>query len=193
LGELVPGKASATPAIFLYMKRIFFSIALVAFSLPGFTADRVYQTPESFVEQAFAGQPPKPQVIWLTGDIRDKTTEILGHAPAVLRLRYWHAERRSTWILEEIGKEKPITTGFIVEDDELKKVKVLIFRESRGWEVERDAFAKQYHGATLTEDMQLNRHIDGISGATLSVNAINKLSRLALYLHQQIMQKQTKG
>jgi Na+-transporting NADH:ubiquinone oxidoreductase subunit NqrC len=41
--------------------------------------------------------------------------------------------------------------------------------------------------------MRLDRHIDGISGATLSVNAINKLSRLALYLHQQVMQKQTKG
>ena len=175
------------------MKRIFFTASLLLFSVTGFTADRVYQTPDSFVEQAFAGQPPKPQVIWLTGEIRNKATEILGHAPGVLRLRYWHAKQRSTWILEEIGKEKPITTGFIVEENQLKKVKVLIFRESRGWEVERDAFAKQYQGATLTEDMQLNRHIDGISGATLSVNAINKLSRLALYLHQQIMQKQSKG
>ena len=32
--------------------------------------------------------------------------------------------------------------------------------------------------------MELNRHIDGISGATLSVAAVNKLARLALMLHQ---------
>ena len=183
----------SNPGHFLFMKRIFFTASLLLFSVTGFAADRVYQTPDSFVEQAFAGQPPKPQVIWLTGEIRNKATEILGRTTGVLRLRYWHVKQRSTWILEEIGKEKPITTGFIVEENQLKKVKVLIFRESRGWEVERDAFAKQYQGATLTEDMQLNRHIDGISGATLSVNAINKLSRLALYLHQQIMQKQSKG
>jgi hypothetical protein len=178
---------------FLFMKRIFLSVGLLFISVTGFSGDRVYQTPESFVQQAFAGQPPKPKVIWLAGDLRNKATEILGHAPAVLRLRYWQVKQRSAWILEEIGKEKPITSGFIVEDDQLKKVKVLIFRESRGWEVERAAFAQQYQGASLKQDMQLDRHIDGISGATLSVNAINKLSRLALYLHQQVMQKQTKG
>lgn len=183
----------ATPATFLFMKRIFITASLLFFSVAGFSADRVYQTPDSFIDQAFAGQAPKPQVLWLTGDIRNTATDILGHAPHVLRVRYWLAKKRSVWILEEIGKEKPITAGFIVQDNQLEKVKVLIFRESRGWEVERDAFAQQYQGASLTGELQLNRYIDGISGATLSVNAINKLSRLALYLHQQIMQKQTTG
>ncbi len=31
----------------------------------------------------------------------------------------------------------------------------------------------------------LDRHIDGISGATLSVNAMKKMARLALLLHQE--------
>ncbi|WP_340679580.1 FMN-binding protein, partial [Paraglaciecola sp.] len=35
------------------------------------------------------------------------------------------------------------------------------------------------------EELQLNQHVDGITGATLSVRALNKLARIALYLHQQ--------
>jgi Na+-transporting NADH:ubiquinone oxidoreductase subunit NqrC len=37
----------------------------------------------------------------------------------------------------------------------------------------------------MNTDRQLDRHIDGISGATLSVRAVKKLALLALYLHKQ--------
>jgi hypothetical protein len=34
--------------------------------------------------------------------------------------------------------------------------------------------------------MKLNQNIDGITGATLSVWAVNKVAALALYYHSQI-------
>ena len=37
-----------------------------------------------------------------------------------------------------------------------------------------------------TGDLDLDGNIDGISGATLSVRALKKLSRLALFLHTRI-------
>ncbi len=46
-------------------------------------------------------------------------------------------------------------------------------------------FTEQFRGTLLTAENQLNRHIDGITGATLSVRALKKLARLSLYLHQQ--------
>jgi uncharacterized protein with FMN-binding domain len=101
-------------------------------------------------------------------------------------LRYWHQGSRTAWILEEIGKVKPITTGFVVEDGKISQVQVLIYRESHGWEVKHPFFTDQFIGAQLAENLKLDRRIDSIAGATLSVNALRKMGQLALYLDGQV-------
>jgi hypothetical protein len=75
-----------------------------------------------------------------------------------------------------------------VNENALESIRVLAFRESRGWEVRYPFFTDQFSGIQLTPDRQLDRTVDGISGATLSVRALKKLARLALYLHQQTEQ-----
>ena len=144
-------------------------------------ADMQYLTPEQFLTENLAPELPKPNVLWLTKDIAKQVEQITGHAPILLRQRYWRVGDKTAWILEEIGKEEPITAGFIVTADKITQVRVLTYRESRGWEVRYPAFLKQYSGAGLQDDDALNRNIDGISGATLSVNAMNRMARLALY------------
>jgi len=104
-----------------------------------------------------------------------------------LRVRYWYKGERSAWILEEIGKEEPITAGIVIDKGKIERVEVLIFRESRGWEVRHDFFTEQFEGAKLRKDGELNRAIDNITGATLSVRALTKLARLALYFHNQVV------
>ncbi len=148
-------------------------------------ADSSYQTPEEFLNEIFAGKTPAPSMLWLTGEIRTATTTILGHEPHQFRVRYWEQGQRSAWILDEIGKEQPITTGLVVNNGQLERVRVLVFRESRGWEVKYPFFTDQFLQVGLTPDLSLDKQIDGISGATLSVRALTKLARLALYLHQQ--------
>jgi uncharacterized protein with FMN-binding domain len=101
-------------------------------------------------------------------------------------VRYWGDAGRSAWILEEVGKEQPITVGLVVSDGRIERVKVLVFRESRGWEVRHPFFTDQFRDTGLTGERDLDRDIDGISGATLSVRALKKLARLALYLHTVI-------
>ena len=146
-------------------------------------ADEVYQTSEAFVAEAFGGEPPPPKRLWITKPRKSDVTRILGHGLGVLRVPYWERNGRTAWILEEIGKVHPITTGFVVGDGRLETVRVLIYRESRGWEVRFPFFTDQFIGATLNATLELDRHIDGISGATLSVDALTRLSALALYLH----------
>ena len=90
------------------------------------------------------------------------------------------------WVLDEIGKELPITTGIIVNNGAIERVRVLVFRESRGWEVRHDFFTNQFKGAGMTKDGRLDRQIDGISGATLSVRAVEKLARVALLLDPRV-------
>lgn len=140
-----------------------------------------YLKPEQFLAEIFAGNSPKQEVLWITKDIAKQATKILGHAPNQLRQRYWRNNDKSAWILDEIGKEELITAGFVVAEGQISQVRVLTYRESRGGEVRHLAFLKQYQGAELQVDQHLNRPIDGISGATLSVNAINRMARLALY------------
>ncbi len=149
---------------------------------PAAQAAVTYQTPAEFLDFAFAGTPPEPQVVWLTGERKQIVEQILGHPYASLRVRYWRAGKRSAWILEEIGKELPITVGVAVDDHAIAAIRVLVFRESRGWEIRHGFFTDQFRDARLNADKQLDRHIDGISGATLSVRAMKKLARLALYL-----------
>lgn len=52
--------------------------------------------------------------------------------------------------------------------------------ESRGGEVRHPIFLKQYQGADLHKDYQMDKNIDGISGATLSLRAMWRMARLPL-------------
>lgn len=164
--------------------RTFRAITLVALAgMSGWVWARgVYQEPEAFISEAFAGKPPAAKTVWLTDAMRPEVERILGHPYVQQRVRFWQAGARSAWVLEEIGKEEPITTGIIVNQGRVESVKILIYRESRGDEVRYPAFTGQFKGATLTANQELDRTIDGISGATLSSHALTRLARLALYL-----------
>ena len=145
----------------------------------------VYQTPEDFLAESFPAGVPAPSVLWIKGELKDEVQAIMGHRWGGLRLRYWGQPGRTAWIVEEIGKEKPITVGIVIQDHAIERIHVLEFRESRGWEVRHGFFTDQFGGARMTDERELSQTIDGISGATLSVRALRKLARVALFLHQQ--------
>lgn len=149
-------------------------------------ANGVYQTKDAFLNEAFDQSPPKPNIIWVTKDKKQVIEDILQHRAGFLRLRYWQQEQKTVWILNEIGKEKPITVGVVINNGKIQQLKVLAFRESRGWEVKHDFFTRQFNKVSLSDETRLSETIDGISGATLSVRALKKIARIALYLNQHI-------
>ncbi len=171
------------------LKPIHFAFAAIfvcVYSVFGDTPEEdVYLSPESFIEESFEGPTPKAAVLWITKDLKPKIHKILGHDYPALRIRHWISDTRTAWILEEIGKVKPITVGIVVEGDKIVRLKVLIYRESHGWEVKHTFFTDQFKEAELNKKLKLSKNIDGISGATLSVNALKSLGRLALYLHKE--------
>ncbi len=174
------------------LRRVLFAVVLYGAAACARADDaEVYQSPEAFLAETFAGKTPSPTLLWLTEDLRPAIREILGHDYPALRLRYWRDGARTAWILEEIGKVKPITTGLVVHDGRLERVKVLIYRESHGWEVKHPFFTNQFTGLALNNNTRLSRPLDGIAGATLSVNALEKLARLALRLDAQVRGIQT--
>jgi len=149
-------------------------------------ATSVYQTSDEFISQAFNAATPKAKVYWLEDEDKQVIEEILAHKFNKMRLRYWQQADETVWIMEEIGKESPITVGIHIKLQAIVKTKVLVYRESRGDEVRHDFFTDQFKMARLTSERQLDRHIDGITGATLSVRALTKLSRIALYLDSKL-------
>jgi FMN-binding protein len=144
-------------------------------------AETQHLTEEQFLKQYFSTEVPKPTTLWLVKERAKNAKEILGHQPEELRPHFWKLGNKTAWILNEIGKTEPITAGFVVEDGKITHVRVLTYRESRGGEVHHPAFVKQYFGAMLQKDLFLDRNIDGISGATLSVRSMSRMARLALY------------
>jgi len=143
----------------------FFMMLTVVLSLPALSlpapalAASVYETQAEFLNRAFSGSPPGPAITWLSG------------------------EGRSAWVLDEIGKELPITVGVVIEKDYINNLRVLTYRENRGGEVATPAFTDQFNHVALQNGGALDANIDGISGATLSVQALTRLATVALFLH----------
>jgi len=149
-----------------------------------------YLTSDAYLAGAFPAGVPPPQTIWVNGELRGVVEKALGHPFGALRVRYWYDGTTSAWILDEIGKELPITIGVTVSERAVQAIHILEFRESRGWEVRYPFFTDQFRGAALDNDSSLSQRIDGITGATLSVNAVKRVARVALLLHDEINHKE---
>lgn len=148
---------------------------------------------EQFLSDVFAGDVPSPQALWLRDEARQVFESALGHPSPLLRVRYWQRDARTVWILDEIGKEQPITTGIVVSGGKIERIKVITFRESRGGEVQRESFVAQFVGVLLDDSGRLSQPIDGITGATLSVYALQRQARAALALERFRLQQLHQG
>lgn len=143
---------------------------------------KTYQTPDAFIAEAFAPNPaPAPSMLMLDAAKQSTISAVLGHPYPQARLRYWKADGRSAWIFDDIGKEGyvPTTCGFIVAGGAIEHARVLIYRESRGEQVAEPSFLKQLIGAKAAGN-GLDKPVDNISGATLSVKMMQRMARTAL-------------
>lgn len=156
--------------------------AAVAFAGSGGQAGRFMEV-DDYLDRAFPDGKPAAGTLWIDGDLRESVEQVLGHRFGKLRTRYWFDGATSVWVLDEIGKEMPITIAVTVRHERIEDVKVLEFRESRGWEVKYPFFTDQFRQARLVDDHRLDRNIDSITGATLSVGAVTRVAKVALILH----------
>ena len=128
--------------------------------------------------------PATQQALWLNAEHKQQINDQFDYQLNRLRLRYWTASETSVWVLDEVGKEQPITMAVAVTDQKIRAIEVLSYRESRGGEIRYPFFRDQFKGAELTTSAKLSQRIDGITGATLSVRAMEKVAKVALFLDQ---------
>jgi hypothetical protein len=128
------------------------------------------------------GTPPPSSSLELRGPVAGTAERILGHTCPQTRVRYWRAGGRTAWVLEARGKMGPIVAGFVIRDDRIERSAVLSSREQRGRDIQSRRFLAQFEGAALRADLALDRRVDGLTGATVSSNAMRNMARLALHL-----------
>ena len=149
--------------------------------------EQTFQSPDAFLTRAFDDQVPAVQTLWPEPELRAALRDVLGRKPA-LRFKYWGSGDRTVWILDEVGKDRPITAGVVIQGGQIQAIEVLVFRESRGWEVKYEFFTQQFANLWLREDHRLSGQIDNITGATLSVKAMRRMAQAALLLHRHTPQ-----
>lgn len=118
---------------------------------------------EEFAERFNVRFPPEWQHTIFVGK---KDGEVIGYA----------------FVLTEASRYRPITMLVdLTPELRVEHVEVMIYREPRGGEVQRDVFVDQYEGrANYT--MQLGREIRSISGATISAQVMTYGVNKALFL-----------
>lgn len=171
------------------MNKLILTFILLLISTTGLAQKGQFMSLDTF-KKAYFSADTQWQTMWVDQSLRVEIEKILQHPFNGLRIRYWQQEQRSGWIFEEVGKELPITAGVVIEDDTIEKLAVLEYRESRGGEVRYPFFTDQFDQASIVSDAvdyRMDKDIDGITGATLSVRALKRVALLALFCHQQIM------
>lgn len=82
-----------------------------------------------------------------------------------------------------MGKVKPITFLVIFNIDlSIKEVEIIKYREQHGGSIDDPNWLSQFNNKNINSDLELNKNIDGISGATISVKSIINGVKLLLNL-----------
>jgi Na+-translocating ferredoxin:NAD+ oxidoreductase RnfG subunit len=121
-----------------------------------------------------------------------QTTQIETRSRTRLRLkrfRVWealaHGQRMGVVIVDEVyGKHEFITYAMAIDSSgKIAGVEILTYRESYGGEVRRAQWRGQFVGKSAGDQLELDKDIRNISGATLSCQHVTEGIRrnLALY------------
>ena len=74
-----------------------------------------------------------------------------------------------------LGKSLPITfLSCFNSDGQLIKTHIVKYREDYGYEVGNKRWLNQFIGLDVNSDFIIGKNIDGISGATISVNSVTR-------------------
>lgn len=144
--------------------------------------ETVDQKKSLYLEEIFQGSPPEPGYLWITPLIRSKIETVIMHGYKGFRVKYWDKDEETVWILEDTAKEQPVCVGIITYLEKIIRLDIIFSNNKWGKQVQNIHFTNQFNNIEIDESGILNRHIDGISGATLSVNATSRLAQLALLL-----------
>lgn len=162
----------------------FFIIIFTTLLISNFANTKLHKQEKIFLDKIFQNDLPEKKRIILKSDAVNHMKKIMGHKYKKRIFSYWQKEDNQVWILNSIGKYKPITAGFVIDNCKIKSSHVLVYREQHGYEIKFPSFLLQFTNAQIDNSIDLNVKIDNISAATLSVNSMKRMARAALLLNK---------
>lgn len=158
---------------------------------------RVFLTKEQAVERVLHGADSvRERVVSLSEEEAGRLAGDLGLT--ILEREYVFHEAieggrvaRRAVIMNVLGQHQPITFVVgILPEGSVEHVEIMVYRESRGGEVRRGAFLRQFEEKSLDDPLALNGDIVNITGATISSRSVTRGVRLALVLHARLLETQ---
>ncbi len=167
----------------MYLMFFLLITTLYSGSANSFELYKTFQTPDVFLAEMFDNKVPAPVVLNLDAKAQQEISTVFNRPFPSQRVRYWKDANKTVWVFDDIGKEGyvPTTSGFSVSNGAIKTARVLIYRESRGEQVAEPSFLKQLEGAKAS-GRELSNKVDNITGATLSVQMMERMARTAITL-----------
>ena len=148
----------------------------------------VYMSAEQAASIFFPKQSFKKSAAVLT-DEEKKIIEQLSKLPVKSKTlnALTSPESNAVFIDQVIGKHELITYAVgISKEAKVVGVEILEYRESYGHQVRREAWRRQFIGKNKTSELELNKDIKNLSGATLSSAHITEGVRRLVYTYEQI-------
>ncbi len=141
---------------------------------------RTYATKSEILESAFPGAEIEKRKVKITPEMRKEIETLIKGRFFRIRFSFYIAKQGGeilgyASVINEIGKTEPITFMVVLDSKAVvKRVDILVFRETQGYEIENKRWRNQFVGKSLKDPLRLKRDIDSISGATLSSRAVTK-------------------
>ena len=145
-------------------------IALLGAAVPIVAHAKVYLSIEQSQRDMFGAAPLAPYPVVLTSAQQDKLRDASSVSLPFQGNRVWKTSDGGWYIVDEVvGKHETITYAVGVNPDgTVRRVEILEYRESYGFEVAGEGWLKQFVGKSSDSTIKLGKDIENISGATLS-------------------------
>ncbi|MBM4066382.1 MAG: FMN-binding protein [Planctomycetes bacterium] len=153
---------------------------------------QVFLEEEEALAKVFAGcDKIESESLTLTSEGREYFKELLKRPDLETTFQVYIGKKgdvisRYAIITEEMGCFHPITWILSTNaEGEILDIAVMIYRESRGHEVSRKRFLKQFEGKSIKNSFSPNKDIIKITGATVSVQAVCRgVRKMLAFIHE---------
>ena len=130
----------------------------------------IYVSVEQAQHEMFGATALKPFPVALTSQQQDKLKDASSVSLPFNGNRVWRAADGGWFVVDEVvGKHEFITYAVSINPDgTVKRVEVLEYRESYGFEVADPKWLNQFVAKSAGSTLKLGKDVENISGATLS-------------------------
>jgi Na+-translocating ferredoxin:NAD+ oxidoreductase RnfG subunit len=131
---------------------------------------KVYLSIEQAQKDLFGATPLKAMPVALTSAQQEQLKDVSSVSYPFQGNRIWKSADGGWLVVDEVvGKHEMITYAVAISPDgTVRRVEILEYRETYGYEVADDAWLKQFVGKTSGSPIKLGKDIQNVSGATLS-------------------------